>query len=262
MRKNQLIALFMVFFTTFINLRSHAQGFFWTQYEADNPAAAGVNTKLSITSVSGTTGNNWVSERISAQARIKKLHGGVSAGYRYDGWFDNRFRQTNPYANYSFHINTGANSLLAFGVGAEWNRWHYNYSEDDYTENFVHYKAGVHFQYKGFKVGVAASTFQNGNQTRFGLSDIYLDYTKAIGENWTLNASAHLGRYDPGVQLRATYKKYWFGVNYGFYQGAGVMAGMQINDKWSVGYSFNMANLDYGQKLSLSHGLLLRFRLP
>src|SRR6218665_256444 len=252
---------FVIVFTSF---QSQAQGFFWTQYEADNPAASGVNSRLSVSSVSSFRTGGVLSERISAQARIQKLHGGISTGYRYMGRFNGYYRQSNPYLNYSFHVKTGENILLAFGVGAEWTQLHYGYGETtDFEEKWVNYRTGVHFQYKGFQVGVTGSTYENGGKTRFGISDVYADYTTRIGQSWELNAGLHFGKYDSGIMAKATYRnKYWFGVNYGFYQGIGIMAGMNVNDKLSIGYSFSVGNLGYNQKLMLTHGLMLRFKLP
>lgn len=168
-------------------------GFFWTQYAAGNPAATGVNSNLEISSVTSLTGKSIIRERINAEVRIKKLHGAIGVGYRYA---QNRtyYQSSNPYLNYSFHIKTGENSLLAFGASVEFAEYKYsNGSSSAQRFSEMGYGIGAHYQFKGLKVGIAAKMYNNHYGLRYGLSDVYVDYTLKLGDNWAINAAAHAG---------------------------------------------------------------------
>lgn len=257
MPRSKLIAPLILMFS----FQVHAQDFYWTQYANENPAAAGTDSRFAISSVAGLTGN-IITQRIAAEGRIKKLHGGFSAGYNFQGRLDNDYSYSSPFVNYSFHIKTGENSLLAFGAGVEYYNQRFS-PENHYRYEGIRYKSGVHFQYKGIKTGVAFETYEDAaNRRHIALSNIYLDYTYKFGSNWALNASAFAGRFEAGVQLRATCKdKYWLSMSHSLYKKAGATIGMNITENLSLGYSIGMEYWRPGGELRFQHGLMVKFRL-
>lgn len=258
------------------NFRAHAQGgLFWNQYSAGNPAATGVSAAIDISSITSYAGNSVLHERLNADVRIKKLHGALGVGYRYDQ-NKNYFQAHNPYLNYSFHWKTGENSLLAFGVGANLVNVRYNNGNDPvFADGYAFYSGGVHYQFKGLKVGVAAEMYQyklydGSKRMRFVLSDLYIDYTHKFGENWAVNAAVHGGNSQnsgASIMARGIYKnKFWFGLQAGDGYGEGILLGVNLNDKWSLGYSIS-ANKDLYNFTSNNYritnqSLLVRFQLP
>lgn len=258
------------------NIRTHAQGgLFWNQYAAGNPAATGIGSALDISSITSYEGNALLQERLNADVRIKKLHGAIGAGYRY-AQDRSYFQMSNPYVNYSFHWKTGENSLLAFGAGLDYSDYKYQDGNSTiYQDGYATYFFGVHYQFKGLKVGVAAEMFQyesyyGSKRMQFDLSDAYIDYTHKFGENWAVNVALHGGNsrnYGASVMARAIYKdKFWFGIQAGEGNGEGILLGVNLNNKWSLGYSISAGTETYGIYSSRYHitsqSLLLRFQLP
>ena len=273
------IALTLILFVCFSPKIFGQNRFFWNQYGAGNPAATGTNSDLDISSITDYYGHSIFSERLNAEARIKKLHGAVGAGYRL--FANNNFNDylvSNPYLNYSFHIKTGENSLLAFGANVDFSDTRRSHMNADQTGVITtHYKEtryglGAHFQYKRLKAGVAISTYDDGPFSESGveLSDLYIDYTFKFGENWQLQTAAHAGSYrvayfDRGntVMARAIYKnKYWFGASLAEESEVGLMAGINLNDRWNIGYSIGTRISGGSINYITSQSLVVRFQMP
>lgn len=267
------IQLFTILSLCFSSQAFSQETLFWSQYAAGNPAATGINSDLDVSSITSYYGNKLAMERFNADARIKKLHGAVGVGYRYlSNQRFGTYQMNNPYLNYSFHIKTGENSMLAFGAGVNWidNRSTYPGVSTTLHSQETSYSLGTHFQYKRLKVGMALSTFEGDyNKTGVEISDIYADYTFKFGDNWQLHTAAHLGNfrtsnYGNTILARAIYKnKYWIGTSYTDDREVGFMAGINLNDHWSIGYSMGVRfSNGLGGNQIANQNLLVRFQMP
>lgn len=65
------------------------------------------------------------------------------------------------------------------------------------------------------------------------------------------------------IMARAIYKnKFWFGAMAGQGNGTGAVLGLNLNDKWSLGYSISATNSSNRGFEIANQSLMLRFQLP
>lgn len=235
--------------------------FFWNQYSVYNPAATGTDGRMNLQSVTSSYFGSGLSERVSADFKSKKLHGGIGGGYAtyING---NQYQNHNPYLNYAFHAKTGENSTLSIGAGLQYHRSIYkptNGGSDAYDR--LNTTTGVHFQVKNWKFGVSTDFYRYDNRVRMSDVTLYADYTHKFNENWSMNTSllTQFNKYGVGgiLMTRATYKQLSFGMSGGLEQ-IGGFAEYTFKKNWSVGYQVNFVS-KYGL---YNHSLMLKFKLP
>lgn len=245
--------------------------FFWNQQSLYNPAATGLDDKISIRSTTTIHREGIVSEQFSADLKSKKLHGAVGLGYSamIPGDY---YGASNSYVNYAFHARTGENSLLSIGTGLSYHkRSMISSSQTVYRSEGLAWSLGAHFRYKNFNAGVSTSLLTNdGIHYHVGIETLYADYTFKLKNDWSLKVAGiatgspnALYGYRNALTVSARHKDFSFGASR-FSNGFGGFVEWNATEKLALGYSINFAHPTYTSPRYELFGqaLHVKFRIP
>ena len=275
-----VVFTFLCFFST-----AFGQAMFWNNYSIYNPAASGVFYKHHANvSAIGRFNRTYPSTFYFANydARIKKLHGGLGINYVHSG-FGSSHRNDMTKVNYSYHLQLGEHSLLS--AGAYLGYTHSRTEMRTYINNELILAEstsdgalttgfGLHFQHRNLHVGVSVLDLNQPHfKTAGGIESrqprsyiVYADYLWNISDNFALRPAAILNFADQyGIasqwSLRAIiHQKFWAGVSLNE-RLVGISAGYDFNERFSLGYSFEIYPSGAKPLANGMHGLTLGIKL-
>lgn len=286
-------------FIGFFLLNGWAFGQFSQQYNqymfnglSINPAYAGVRECLSLT---GVHSSQWVgfegapmSDNFTIHAPFRKRSGiGLNI-------FNDRIAQQNQtgiYGSYAYHLRTGEESKLSFGVSAGMSIFQIrdadvitikpdnSFDQNNQTFSFPNIGAGLFFYKENFYAGLSAPTLFSSeyslvrNDEIFSLRSNALVIFQTMGGVIRLHENvrwkpSYLIKYIPSVtqalDLNSNFyykEKFNFGVSYRVKKSLVAMVGFTLKNKFDFGYSFgyplsNLANYSSG-----THEVMLRYEL-
>ena len=249
---------------------------FWNHYSVTNPAATGlVSDHYGFASYAYYRPTNLFSGwnlNAGYDAKLESLHGGLGLNVSSNklAWFGNNSANL----NYSFHQKLGEKNILALGVAAGMlNRYN-----DDYdtiltarSDTQFNLNLGTVFKGKNLELGVSCTQL---NQPTFGDSlkmkmlatfILYGQYNFRLSENLDLIPRLQYLKQDGFDQLKlnATLllkKQYWCGIGYFYNDAVSFMAGVDLSEKFRLGYSLEISTHSISVN-RLSHSFALAIML-
>jgi len=253
---------------------------FWNNYSYFNPAMSGLNYRHEGTF---TARNQWPSSSInpmtffgSYSAKVNALHGGAGITAMNDR--NSYYSGSKIMLNYSFHMQLGEESVLAIGAAAGIFHVKTQFEKLTFPEIYAYemngtgtaFNSNIGIAYRFKKLNVGAS-ITNLNEPSFpsGTARVsaarnywfFADYLLQLSPGFALKPAA-LYQTDGIVQsaqasLRAILKgKYWLGVNVRSRDTFGAMVGVDLKEKFRIGYSYDVTTSRLNNGVSMpSHEL-------
>ncbi len=279
----------------FVVWSSHAQ--FSPQYSqymfngfAINPAYAGVRECLSIT---GIHSSQWVgfegapmSDNISAHTPFRKNSGvGLSL-------FNDKVAQQNQtgfYGSYAYHLRTGENSKLSFGVNAGVSIFTIHdadivtikndavFQSNGQTFSFPNVGAGLFFYKENFYAGLSIPTLFSSEYSAIRGNELFSFKTNTMVIMQTTGAvirltdkvkwkPSYLVKVIPSVSAAIDLNsnvyfrdRFNLGVSYRIKNAFVGLVGCTVKNKFDIGYSFSYPLTNLANYTSGTHEIMLRF---
>jgi type IX secretion system PorP/SprF family membrane protein len=229
---------------------------FWNHYSVINPASTGLvanhNAFATYSNVRPNVLFGGWTLNAGYDAKLKSLHGGLGINLYSEkfAWYGNNVANV----NYSYHQKLGENNTLAIGVAAGM----LNMNNDDFDTTIVarsetHFNLNLGTVFKGKRLEIGVSCTQL-NQPAFGDSIkynvdptlfLYGQYNFRLSENLNLIPRLQYINYlgFDELQVNATLlvkKQYWVGMGYFHRNTFSVMAGVDLFEKFRLGYSLEL----------------------
>ena len=281
-------------FLVFIFIGTYAQqDAMFTHYMyntiAVNPAYAGSRDALSVTALNR---QQWVgidgapsTQTLNLHTPIKLQNSGVGLSITNDRVGVTRF--FSAYADYSYRVRISKESYLSLGLKAGVDVISDNYNElttergNDPTFAGVYntgalpnFGFGLYYFAHDFYIGasvprilrydyansVVQTDVKEGRQHFFFIAGYHMDVSNSIALRPTTLVKATAGApVEVDLTLTAVYEnRFWTGLMYRTGDALGILAGLNINEQFSVGYSYDLSFLQFSNNLS-SHEIMLRY---
>ncbi|MEQ1733355.1 MAG: type IX secretion system membrane protein PorP/SprF [Bacteroidia bacterium] len=253
-----------------------------------NPAVAGSNNNLDIILLGRKQwvgiGQSPLSQTLNAHTYLEKLKGGVGLTLINDklGYESS----LNLKASYAYHIKINKNATLAAGASVGFLYKSLEQSKlifDDQTDPTAQatsaskikpdFNVGLEFRNKDLVAGFSTTHIDQGvgSATVYKVPRHYFLYGKYyIGVSKDLDivpsilfkSAGFVTQFEGNVNVLYQ-KKYWVGLTYRNKEAAAGLVGMQINNKFKIGYAydFNMG-ITKTNHSSGSHELFVNLMLP
>lgn len=253
-----------------------------------NPAVAGSTNNLDIILLGRKQwvgiGQSPLSQTLNAHTYLEKIKGGVGLTLINDKLgYENSL---NLKASYAYHIKLSKDATLAAGVSVGFLYKSVDQSKlvfDDQTDQTAQnslgkefkpdVNAGLEFRNKDLVVGLASTHVPQGvgSATNFKVPRHYFLYAKyyvAVSKDLDIvpsilfKSAGFITQFEGNVNVLYQ-KKYWVGLTYRNKEAAAGLVGMQINQKFKIGYAydFNMG-ITKTNHSSGSHELFVNVILP
>ncbi len=253
-----------------------------------NPAVAGSTNNLDIILLGRKQwvgiGQSPLSQTLNAHTYLEKIKGGVGLTLINDKLgYENSL---NLKASYAYHIKLGKEATLAAGISVGFLYKSVDQSKlvfDDQTDQTAQnslgkefkpdVNAGLEFRNKDLVVGLASTHVPQGvgSATNFKVPRHYFLYAKyyiAVSKDLDIvpsvlfKSAGFITQFEGNVNVLYQ-KKYWVGLTYRNKEAAAGLVGMQINQKFKIGYAydFNMG-ITKTNHSSGSHELFVNVILP
>jgi type IX secretion system PorP/SprF family membrane protein len=195
-------------------------------------------------------------------------------------------QNTGVYLNYAYHVNLGDQLKLGLGVQPGYVQYRIRLYDarivdagDDiltgniYAANAIDLNSGIHLYSKKFffMASVHQLLGQSIEFTSFNssLTQHFLGIVGYTFENdkskWAIQPAflmRYLGPFPTqwNAMLRATYdKKYWGGLVYRSHDAAAICAGIQLKERYNIGYAFDYSLSKISQYQNGTHEITLSF---
>lgn len=261
----KLILPIMLFCTALPVSAQDDPGFtmFWNNYNYLNPGSVGL-THQHLGNVSYNLPQNGIpysSLQAGYGTRMKAVHGGIGINYINTSY--RHFSALNKMnLTYSYHLQVGQGNL-GFGLAAGISTLKLDYNSLGWTTSnpgivrgsTFDLNAGVMYTVRNFMVGISSTsvnepTFNRLNYKTPGNYYLMSSYNFQIGQQLELKPQVliNFNRYGAlsNFNLTATYRKqFWLGASLGVGAGhfmPGVMAGVDIFQKFRIGYAYTNDN--------------------
>jgi type IX secretion system PorP/SprF family membrane protein len=290
----RLLVCILFFFSAFGARAQYTQQF--SQYMFNgliiNPAYAGVRECLSIV---GVHSSQWVgfegapmSDNITAHTPFGK-HSGAGLTL-----FNDRIAQQNQtgiYGSYAYHLRTGENSKLSFGVSGGVSIFSIQDADVVTVENdavfqkngqvfsFPNMGAGLFFYRENFYTGLSIPTLFSSEYSAIRENELFSVRTNNMVIMQTSGAIIPLGdhiRWKPSylvklipslssaIDLNSNFyfkEAFTIGASYRVKNALVALIGCTIKKKFDLGYSFSYPLSDLANYSSGTHEIMLRYEL-
>lgn len=229
--------------------------FFWNNYSITNPAATGLNARhYGFATYSFNIDPYFKSWDLAAgyDAKLASLHGGLGLNVTSGrfAWFGSNLANL----NYSYHQNIGENNILAFGVAAgmlnifneELDTIYEARSETQFNLNL-----GTIFKGKNIELGISCTQLNQpsfGDSIKFRIGPnlvFYGQYDFRLSNKFNLIPRFQFSNNNgfSSIKLNTTFlfkKQYWCGIGYFHRNTFSLMAGVDLFEKFRMGYSLEL----------------------
>ena len=252
---------------------------FWNNLSVFNPAAAGLSYRQQA---AVNASNNWIDHYSIAagySAKLAKCRSGIGFNYHYNT--DRLISSNRVDLNYSYHFDLGKGRTLAAGVSAGVSKQKFsdilsNYPGLPYEALNDGYaflsNAGVIYKAKNLSLGVSSTqllTARIDDVSYLRARNYYLfgSYNFNLSDKFALKPqvllSAQSGFYSADYNLLATYNnRYWAGVTYRTRETFAFLVGVDIKERYRVGYSYGATRSRLNNGISRGmHEIVLGFLL-